>query len=177
MNCERKTCTLLLSLLLAGIFPLAPMAKSAQEGRSEAATSGHILDVLTEEERAWLRDHPVITVAHDPDWAPVEFSDERGELTGISGDYLNLVEQRLGLKFKRIPNLSWQEAFARQQRWEIDMATCVAAPPVRYNFWAFTKPYLSIPIVIATRSDVGYIGEMQGAVRQAGGRGEELRHR
>jgi PAS domain S-box-containing protein len=120
-----------------------------------------MLNLLTEQERAWLRDHPVITVAHDPDWAPVEFSDERGELTGISGDYLNLVEQRLGVKFNRIPNLSWQEAFSRQKRWEIDMATCVAASSGRSDFWAFTKPYLSIPIVIATHDDVGYIGNMK----------------
>ncbi len=166
MNRERKSWVLRrqvrLCLLLAGVFPLATTRVNAQDARPVTnAASTQVLTSLTAAERAWLRDHPVITLAHDPDWAPIEFSDERGELTGISGDYLNLVEQRLGVKFKRIPNLSWQEAFARQKRWEIDMATCVAAASGRSNFWAFTRPYVSIPIVIATHADVSYIGDMK----------------
>jgi two-component system sensor histidine kinase EvgS len=166
MNHERKTWVLrqalLLGFLLASILPLAPAAKGAQEGRTmEATRAGHILDVLTEEEHAWLQAHPVIRVVHDPSWFPVEFTYERGELSGMSGDYLRLVEQRLGVKFERVPNLSWMEAFARLKRWEIDVATCVAQTPRRDEFWSFTRPYLSIPIVIATQSDVTYIGDMK----------------
>ncbi len=124
-------------------------------------TSNEFLGKLTEQERSWLSEHPTISLAHDPEWPPVEFSDARGELSGMSGDYIHLVEQRLGLKFVRIPNLSWQETFARQKRWEIDMATCVAETAERTNFWAFTKPYLSIPIVIATQLNVPYIANMK----------------
>jgi PAS domain S-box-containing protein len=165
MSREGSTCIpkrqALVGLLLATLFLLVAVAVIAQ-GVPSAGTPapGNVLNSLTEEERTWLRDHPVITVAHDPDWAPVEFSDERGEMTGMSGDYVRLVEQRLGVGFKRIPNLSWQEVYDRQKRWEIDMAACVAETPVR-TFWAFTKPYLRIPIVIATQSDVAYIGDMK----------------
>ncbi len=43
-----------------------------------------------------LRDHPVIRVVQDPGWPPVEFTDESEEPSGMAGDYLSLIEQRLG---------------------------------------------------------------------------------
>jgi two-component system, NarL family, sensor histidine kinase EvgS len=151
-----------LSVLLAGICLVVAATIHAQDDRfAGAPTPGFVLNSLTEEERVWLRDHPVIRVGHDPDWPPIEFSNERGELSGMSGDYLNLVEHRLGVKFERVQNLSWQEVYARQKRWEIDVATCVAATPPRLEFWAFTKPYLRIPIAIATQLDVTYIADMK----------------
>ena len=100
-------------------------------------------------------------MVQDPGWAPIEFSDKRGIPSGMSNDYLNLVEQRLGIKFVRIHNLSWQEAYSRLKRWEIDMTTCVAMTPERNKFWAFTKPYMIVPIVIVTQSNVTYISTMK----------------
>ena len=116
---------------------------------------------LTKEERDWLRDHPVIRVAQDPGWPPIEFADEKGAPIGISNDYLHLLEQRLGIKFKLARGLSWQQAYARLKRWELDMTTSVTTTPERERFWAFTKPYMRIPIVILTHSDVTYVGNMR----------------
>ncbi|MFZ2445235.1 MAG: PAS domain S-box protein [Syntrophobacteraceae bacterium] len=151
---------LLLSLLMAVILPAA-----AEGGPDELSVrtpvSSEFLDTLSERERAWLRDHPVIRVVQDPGWPPVEFSDERGEPSGISWEYLSLVERRLGVKFEQVRRLSWQEAYARLKRWEIDMTASVAATPERAQFWAFTKPYMRIPIVIATHPDVPYIADMR----------------
>ena len=81
--------------------------------------------------------------------------------SGMTADYLSLVEKRLGMKFQRVKNLSWQEAYARMKRWEVDMTTTVAVSPERETFWAFTKPYMTIPIVIVTRSDVAYIADLR----------------
>jgi PAS domain S-box-containing protein len=60
-----------------------------------------------------------------------------------------------------VRNLTWQEAYARLKRWEIDMTTSVAATPEREKFWAFTKPYMEIPIVIFTQADITYISGMR----------------
>jgi PAS domain S-box-containing protein len=120
-----------------------------------------ILNTLSAQERAWLNDHPVIRVVQDPGWPPVEFIDEHGEPSGMAADYLNLVQQQLGVKFQWVRGLSWQEAYARLKRGEIDMTTSVAVTPERNEFWAFTKPYMTIPIVIATHPDVTYIASMR----------------
>jgi PAS domain S-box-containing protein len=135
--------------------PNSPKILPRQTSRLDSASV-----LLTEEERAWLREHPVIRVAQDPGWPPVEFADERGEPSGIANDYLKLVEERLGVTFERVRGLSWQESYARLKRWELDMTTSVTATPEREAIWAFTRPYMKAPIVILTRADVPYIAGM-----------------
>ncbi|MBU4577058.1 MAG: transporter substrate-binding domain-containing protein, partial [Proteobacteria bacterium] len=73
---------------------------------------------LSPQEKAWLRDHPVIRVAQDPGWPPIEFVDEQGKPSGMAADYLKLIQQRLGIKFTWVPIPSWQEAYAKLKRWE-----------------------------------------------------------
>jgi PAS domain S-box-containing protein len=116
---------------------------------------------LTEEERAWLRSHSRIRVSQDPAWAPIEFADAGENPSGIAESYLQLVEQRLGITFERVPGLSWQEGMARLQRRDIDMTICLSKTPERIQFLSFTKPYLKIPIVILAREAVTYIGDMR----------------
>ncbi|MBU3908344.1 MAG: transporter substrate-binding domain-containing protein [Gammaproteobacteria bacterium] len=151
----------LLGLLLALVSPLAAVAEGPQAARTGAAQTAFThLPSLTKAERDWLRDHPVIRVAQDPGWPPVEFTDSDREPFGMSEDYLKLIEQRLGITFERVRNLSWQEAYARLQRWEIDVTTSVAVTPERQEFWAFTQPYLKVPVVIVTNPDVAYLADM-----------------
>ncbi|OEU74961.1 MAG: hypothetical protein BA869_00055, partial [Desulfuromonadales bacterium C00003107] len=134
---------------------------AAQKQLSEPAIHGARNLALTEEERAWLQAHPVIRVMHDPAWAPVEFADAQENPSGITEDYLRLVEQRLGITFERVGGLSWQEAMARLQRRDLDMTICLSATAERSKFLTFTRPYLNIPSVILAREAVTYIGDMQ----------------
>jgi len=41
------------------------------------------------------------------------------------------------------------------------MTTSVAVTPYRLKFWAFTKPYINIPIAVYAQSDVTYIQNMK----------------
>lgn len=93
----------------------------------------------------------------DPDWPPVEYRDENGRQAGMSKDYLELVESRIGYRFKRIENRLWADAYEELRRWQIDMTTAVSPTEERKTFWLFTDPYLDIPIVIATQIDVPYV--------------------
>ena len=152
----------LLNLMLASIMLVTTVAAVARDSPSaKTQASNALLQSLTEIERAWLRGHPVIRVAQAPDWSPVEFADERGKPSGMSEDYLKLIEQRLGVTFERVRNLSWREAYDRLKRWEIDMTTSVTVTPERTKFWAFTKPYMKIPNVIFADMNVTYIADMR----------------
>lgn len=152
----------LLGLLATGLVLLVAVAGHAQDQRpAETSAAGDFLGTLSAPERAWLREHPVITVALDPSWPPIEFTDEHGTPSGMTADYLRLMAARLGVKFERVPNLSWQDSYARLQRGEIDLATSVAVTAERETFWAFTKPYMTMPIVVVTRADVTYIADLR----------------
>jgi|GEM_PF-740986 len=121
---------------------------------------------LTDEEQAWLREHPVITVVQDSDYPPVEFADKNGNPTGLTNDYLELIEKRINFTFKRSPPMDWRDAYRKLQSWEIDMTTSVTETDSRKAFWIFTKSYIKIPLVILTHSDVSYIGDMKDLTRE-----------
>lgn len=151
-----------LRLGIAGACLIGFFVSQSTSVASEPATaSSGFLGSLTEEERAWLRAHPVIRVFQDPDWPPIEFADKRGNPTGMTKDYLSCIEQRLGRKFEPVLRLSFQEALASMKRGEIDMTTSVAETPERLEFLAFTQPYMNIPIVIATQQDVTYVSNLR----------------
>jgi PAS domain S-box-containing protein len=160
------TAVLLFGGTLFAQNPASPVESGQDTSSSQQASKDALLPgasdlPLTEAERVWLRTHPVIRVMYDPAWAPIEFADAQGNPSGISESYLRLVEQRLGVTFKRMRGLSWQESMTRLQQRDIDMTICLSATAERSKFLAFTKPYLNIPVVILTREAVTYIGDMR----------------
>ena len=58
-------------LLAAGVLLLAAASGHAQDKSPAETSTPEFLDTLSQPERAWLRDHPVISVAQDPGWPPI----------------------------------------------------------------------------------------------------------
>lgn len=54
---------------------------------------------FTEEEQAWIQDHPTVIVGGERDWVPFDFVDKNGNYTGITKDYLDLISKKIGIKF------------------------------------------------------------------------------
>jgi PAS domain S-box-containing protein len=106
---------------------------------------------LTSEEKTWLRNHPVLVLAPSPDFPPVEFFDKKGAHTGITADYIRLIERKLGITF-RINRLSgWQEIMESTAKGEVDVWGAATRTPERSSMMYFTEPYLSFPAVIVVR--------------------------
>jgi serine phosphatase RsbU (regulator of sigma subunit)/ABC-type amino acid transport substrate-binding protein len=124
-----------------------PALSWAQPG---AADAGPKLE-LTAEQEAWLTDHPVIRVAPDPDFAPFEYFDDEGRYQGISADYLDLVESRLGVRFTILRAETWDEVLDWARNGEVDLLVCLAKTPQREEYLAFTPPHIKLPgVIIAT---------------------------
>ncbi|MCP5381890.1 MAG: transporter substrate-binding domain-containing protein [Kordiimonadaceae bacterium] len=101
---------------------------------------------LTEEEKIWIEEHPLITVTIASDWAPLEFI-RNGNPVGFSIDYLDLIAEKVGLKLKYITANSWSSLLEMLKNREIDMAQSIIETPERNEFLDFTKPYLELPSV------------------------------
>ena len=56
------------------------------------------LDIFTEEEITWMKEHQVITLGSDYRWPPFDFADSEGEHSGLSSDIVKLIEKKTGLK-------------------------------------------------------------------------------
>jgi PAS domain S-box-containing protein len=109
---------------------------------------------FTEEEKNWIKTHPVIRLAPDPEFKPIEFFDSNGNYTGIAADYVRLIEQKSGIRFTVIRCENWDEVIARTKKREVDVLNAVVKSPQREAFLRFPTPYLKIPSVIIVRKNV-----------------------
>ncbi len=106
---------------------------------------------LTREEQQWLADHPVVRVAPDPDYPPIEFFDRNGAHAGICADYLKLIDKRLPLRFETVRLANWDACLKQIQERRIDLLS--AAPtPQRQAYLHFTTPFTRLPGNIITQA-------------------------
>ena len=111
-------------------------------------------DLLSVEERAWLVDHPVVRLAPDPHFPPLEYFDDQGVYTGLVADYFKVIEQRLNIKIEYVRYDSWDEVLMAVREGEIDGITAAQITPERQAYLVYTSELMDIPNVIITRNDV-----------------------
>ncbi len=75
--------------------------------------NGSMMDrlVLTSEEQTWLNENPIIKVAYDPNWIPLEFfNNTTNDIDGLSLEYMQLFEQMLNVDFQPSEIATWEAA-------------------------------------------------------------------
>jgi polar amino acid transport system substrate-binding protein len=112
---------------------------------------------LTTAEEVWLAEHEEIRLGVDPAWPPFEFFDATRVYSGISSDYVRLLNGKLNIDMQPVRDISWSEVLDKAGAGEIDVLPSVVKTPQRSKFLLFTKPYLSSPMVILTREDAPFI--------------------
>ena len=105
----------------------------------------------TEDELAFMEEHPVIRIGVDPGFVPFEFIDGDGEYRGISADFLALISEKTGLKFEVVKGLTWPEAYDSALSREIDMLPALGRTTEREKYFLFSEPYYYYKRVIVTR--------------------------
>ncbi|MRS02416.1 PAS domain S-box protein, partial [bacterium] len=106
---------------------------------------------LTSAEKTWLKAHPIIRLAPDPDFPPTEFFDANGNHRGIAADYTDLLQKRLGIQFQIVKLHDWGEVLRKARRREIDVIAAATKTPERSEYLIFTKPYLEFPAVLVAK--------------------------
>ncbi len=112
---------------------------------------------LTQNEREWLKKHPVIRTAIDTSWAPFEYIDEKGNYHGLAADYLALIAQKLNIRFEPHTQGVWKDAVSLMEQHKLDMYPCAVKTPQRETYATFTAPYLNFRMVILTNEDAPYL--------------------
>ena len=116
---------------------------------------------LTDQERAWLKAHPVIRVGIDRDFAPYEWLNEKGEFVGINADILRLLEVRLGVRFEVVKGKTWQQTLDMARAGELDMLSDAVNTPDRRGYLNFTAPFINSPIVVVNDGQKGYLEDLR----------------
>ena len=109
--------------------------------------------ILTSEEKAWLRDHPVIRVGADRAYAPYSFADSSGTYHGITMDFLHLINRHLGVDLQVVEGLSWPQILDAAKNRSVDLVLTAVNTPERRAYLDFTKVYIPTPLVIMAREE------------------------
>jgi signal transduction histidine kinase len=117
---------------------------------------------LTGAEEKWLDAHPVIRLAPDIAWPPVEWVDENGQYSGLVADYVRLIEGKLGIQFEIEKEKSWTEVVQAVKDHELDVFPSIVRTQSREVYTHFTRPYISFPTVIVARNSINYIDGAEG---------------
>ncbi len=136
------------------ILFLLPFLQLAPNGWNSCAAENLTDTVpLTAAERLWLQAHPVITLAPDADFRPIEYIDKNGIYQGAAADIIRLLERRLGITITIVHLKNWDEVMAKFKNHEVDMLGAMVKTPKREEFSLFTDTIVSVPGGIFTNSD------------------------
>jgi PAS domain S-box-containing protein len=109
---------------------------------------------LTQQEFQWLEEHATtIRYAPLPDSPPIDFVDKSGRPRGITPDYVQRIERKLGVQFVEVHCDSWKEILEKLRNREVDLVGSVQNTAERQTFLRFTEPYLRLPNIILTRKE------------------------
>lgn len=148
----RKNAPLATGIILAAIIIAIAFLLLASLPPSAPGPAPQV--ALTDEERTWIHDHPVITVCPDPEYPPFEFYDEYGRYTGISADYLRLISEKTGLAITDTRRENFNACVEHLRATNHTILGAVYTSDLRKGYLNYTSTYYQPPLVIITRTSV-----------------------
>jgi polar amino acid transport system substrate-binding protein len=106
---------------------------------------------LTKAEKAFLENHPVITVHNEINYPPYNFNNN-GQAKGFSIDFMNILAKKLGLRIQYISGYEWSEFMTLIQNGGLDVMLNIMRTPSREQFLHFTEPYAATKKAIFTNN-------------------------
>ncbi len=123
-------------------------------------SQGKLYTLLTAKERRWLSEHKALKLGDDFARRPFTFLDENNRFTGIAAGYTDALSKRLGIDFVPKTGLTWKAVVEEIKTGALDILPAVTPTQAHKKFLHFTQPYISFPIVIATRKDGVFVDSL-----------------
>ncbi len=118
----------------------------------------------TAEELAWIQQHPLITLAIDNTYPPLNFVDQNGNMAGLCVDYVNATARKAGVAIAYQGSL-WSVAINKALNHAVDGIVNADASEKRKDRLNFTLPYATLPsgvVTLKTAHDLESISKMDG---------------
>ncbi|MDG2036011.1 MAG: transporter substrate-binding domain-containing protein, partial [Pseudomonadales bacterium] len=116
--------------------------------------------IITESERVWLAQHPVIlhgVVDQAQEHEPFEYYDDNGQYRGLTSDYIQILAEQLGLEFVVVKKQSLPAIGAALDSGEIDIASYLPLVDSRRTDREYSEPIIRMPIVLLGRVEAPLI--------------------
>ena len=107
---------------------------------------------LTEGERRWLAENPIVSVLLDENKPPFSSKNNNGEWQGLSVDYIRLLEERLGINVSFKSEPIWTDGLSEAYRHKVDVVAMLQKTRERERYLDFTRPLVRVPSVVLARN-------------------------
>ncbi len=106
---------------------------------------------ITPQEHQWLNDQDSLVVSLFPYYAPYQFKNKSGITDGVFVDYLELLEEKMNYKFKKVQYSKWSNVLKDVKTGKIDVVLEIQSTQDRANHLQFYELDFESPQTIVTR--------------------------
>ena len=111
-----------------------------------------IKELLTSEEKDFLKNNPIIKVHNELDWPPFNYNLD-GKPMGFSIEYMNLVASKVGLDIEYISGPTWDEFMSMIKENKIDIMLNISKTEDRQKYLNFAQAYTKSIDMVFVRKD------------------------
>ncbi len=115
---------------------------------------------FTNEQKLYISVKKDIKMCIDPNWMPYE-KIENGKHIGMTSDYIPMISKKIGIPITLVPTKDWAESIKFAKDRKCDIFSLAMPTPERLKYMRFTKPYVSFPLVLATKTDKLFITDVE----------------
>ncbi|MDD2974456.1 MAG: diguanylate cyclase [Aliarcobacter cryaerophilus] len=114
---------------------------------------------LTKSEKEYLNSKHSLKMCIDPFWYPIEFMKD-GKISGITSDLKKYFEEKIQINIDVVPTNNWNESLDFIKDKKCDIISSISPSYDRMSYLNFTKPILTLPIVVATQKDKPFLRDI-----------------
>lgn len=146
---------------LQNTFSLLKLTNKSYEDLSKIIYDPKIKTLFNKEELNYLLGKKEIKLCIDPDWMPFEKLDKNGKHIGLSADIFDYFSKQLPININVVKTSSRSETLLFAKNKKCDIVSLAMSTPDRLKYLNFTKPYLDIPLVLATKPNVPFVNDFK----------------
>jgi len=110
-------------------------------------------DLLTPDERAWLKAHGPLRWSTNLNAPPYGYAKSDRQIEGITPELIAMLAQKLGVEFNPVVYGTWSDTLAGIRRGEYDLLAGTVPTAEREKYLRFSRPYQDVPTVLFVNRD------------------------
>ena len=106
---------------------------------------------LTDGEKAFIRDHPIVSMGMLADFSPFSFTSQ-GRQAGYTASLLDIISEKTGIKFSYVVD-DWSKVLYLFKTGQLEALANISYTKERTKFTRYTDAYHAIPTVVFVRNE------------------------
>ncbi|MBT6702691.1 MAG: transporter substrate-binding domain-containing protein [Gammaproteobacteria bacterium] len=121
--------------------------------QSIQAQSNEIENIFNDQEKQWIKNHPVIPIGVDGNWPPIDFIGDNNQFQGITADYINLISKKTNIQFIPDKSSSFKVMLKKVMDGKLKVGASISFKQERAEKLLFSQPFFHVQKVIMTRKE------------------------